>query len=295
MPAFPFSEILDGLPTITIIDIGALPDEKVLYRPLMRRGLARVVGFQPDERAREALAEAARGPHRYRREVIGNGTPCRFYRCEDPAFSSVCAPDTELIASFQNLKSQMRVVETTDVETMPLDEVPEAASLDFLKVTAKGVGAGALAAGEAALARTLAVHIHVALVPLYRGQPSFAEIDTALAGSGFRFHKFAGLGGRTFKPLVAGDNPNAPLSQFLWADAVYVRDFMGFDDLAPESLLKLTIILHELYSAYDLAALALRAFDAKTEAGLWPVYVKRLTARRMAGKNLPTDREKDWL
>lgn len=282
MPAFPFSEILDGLPTITIIDIGALPDDKVLYRPLMRRGLARVVGFQPDQRPREALAEAARGPHHYRAEVIGDGSPCRYHRCEDPAFSSVCAPDTALIARFQNLKSQMRVVETSDARTVTLDAVPEAASLDFLKVTARGVGAGALAAGEAALARTLAVHIHIALVPLYHGQPGFAEIDTSLTARGFRFHKFAGLGGRTFKPLVAGDNPNAPLSQFLWADAVYVRDFMGFDDLEEESLLKLTIILHELYSAYDLAALALRAFDAKTEAGLWPAYVKRLTSRRVS-------------
>ena len=27
-----------------------------------------------------------------------------------------------------------------------------------------------------------------------------------MASSGFRFHKFAGLGGRTFKPLVAGDD-----------------------------------------------------------------------------------------
>ena len=144
-----------------------------------------------------------------------------------------------------------------------------------------GVGAGVLAAGEAALTRTMAVQIHVALVPLYRGQPGFAEIDIALAGSGFRFHKFAGLGGRTFKPLVAGDNPNAPLSQFLWADAVYLRDFMKLDELEPDSLLKLTIILHELYSAYDLAALALRAFDAKTDGGLWPVYIKRLTSRRV--------------
>lgn len=284
MPAFAFSEILDGLPTITIIDIGALPDEKVLYRPLMRRGLARIVGFQPDEGARQALSEAARGPQHYRAEVIGDGTPGRYHRCQDPAFSSVCAPDTALIASFQNLKSQMRVVETMDLETLALDAVPEAANLDFLKVTAKGFGAGALAAGEAALARTLAVHIHVALVPLYRGQPSFAEIDTALAVHGFRFHKFTGLGGRTFKPLVAGDNPNAPLSQFLWADAVYVRDFMKLDELPEESLLKLTIILHELYSAYDLAALTLRAFDAKTDAGLWPVYIKRLTARRVSSE-----------
>lgn len=281
MPAFSFSEILDGLPTITIIDIGAMPDESVVYRPLMQRGLARIVGFQPDEGAREVLASATRGPHIYRSEVIGDGLPCRYHRCEDPAFSSVCAPDTDLIANFQNLKSQMRVLETTDAETVTLDAVPEAASIDFLKVTAKGIGAGLLSAGAAALARTMAVHIHVALVPLYHGQPGFAEIDTALAGSGFRFHKFTGLGGRTFKPLIAGDNPNAPLSQFLWADAVYVRDFMKLDELEAESLLKLTIILHELYSAYDLAALALRAFDAKTEAGLWPVYIKRLTSRRV--------------
>ena len=277
MPAFPFSEILDGLPTITVVDIGALPDKDVVYGPLMRRGLARIIGFQPDDDARNTLAGAVRGAHSYRKDVIGTGAPSSFHRCEDPAWSSLCAPDSKLIANFQNLKSQMRVVETTEAETIGLDEIEEAASVDFLKITGKGIGAGVLGAAETALARTLAVHINVAFVPLYRQQPTFAEIDGILAGSGFRFHKFAGLGGRTFKPLVAGDNPNAPLSQFLWADAVYVRDFMEFDALPEDSLLKLTIILHEFYSAYDLAALALRAFDAKTEAGLWPVYIKRLT------------------
>ncbi|MHA1536495.1 MAG: hypothetical protein ACTSUD_02980 [Alphaproteobacteria bacterium] len=277
MPTFPFSEILDGLPTIAIIDIGALPGEDVVYRPLMQRGLARILGFQTDEDARKALAEAARGLHRYRAEVIGDGGPARYHVCEDPAWSCICEPDTKLIAKFQNLKSPMRVREIRDVETIPLDKVPEAAGVDFLKVTAKGVGAELLAAGGAALARTLAVHIHIALVTLYRGQPGFAEVDTALAAHGFRFHKFAGLGGRTLKPLVAGGNPNAPLSQFLWADAVYVRDFMDFDALEAEALLKLTIILHELYSAYDLAALALKHHDRKTESELWPRYIRRLT------------------
>jgi hypothetical protein len=81
------------------------------------------------------------------------------------------------------------------------------------------------------------------------------------------------------QPIVPNNNPFAPLSQILWADgAVYVRSFMTFDQMRAEKLLKLAIILHEVYGSIDLAALALNRYDALTNQGLWKAYLTKLTS-----------------
>ena len=49
-----------------------------------------------------------------------------------------------------------------------------------------------------------------------------------------------------------------PIRQFLWGDAVYVKDFTRLGDLTPEQLLKLAAIVHDVYGSPDLAALALQ-------------------------------------
>lgn len=71
--------------------------------------------------------------------------------------------------------------------------------------------------------------------------------------SGFVFHKFAGIAGRTFQPLVVNNDVNMMRSQMLRADAVYVKDFMVLEKLTAEKLLKMAVILHTIYSSFDLA------------------------------------------
>jgi hypothetical protein len=113
-------------------------------------------------------------------------------------------------------------------------------------------------------------------VPLYKDQPLFADIDAHLRSKGFLLHQM-GFTGRTFKPMVFKNDINAMLSQWLWGDAVYVRDFMQFDALAPAELLKLAAILHENYRSFDLAAVALAAYDRISGSRLQPRYVQELT------------------
>jgi hypothetical protein len=127
------------------------------------------------------------------------------------------------------------------------------------------------------------VQTEVEFVPLYQGQPLFAEIDQLLRAHGFLFHRLVGADGRAFQPVVVNNDPNQGLSQWLWADAVYVKSFLALDRLAPPKLLKLAIILHELYQAYDLCALVLRHFDAATRERLGQAYLDRLTG----GAGLP--------
>jgi hypothetical protein len=84
--------------------------------------------------------------------------------------------------------------------------------------------------------------------------------------------------GRTFKPITVNNYASGWVRQVVWADAVYVPDFMKFAGLAPDALLKLTAILRESHLSIDMAALALEAYDKLTGGRLQQNYLRRLAA-----------------
>jgi hypothetical protein len=87
-----------------------------------------------------------------------------------------------------------------------------------------------------------------------------------------------GIAGRQMKPFIVDENPFAPLSQLLYADAaVYVKNFMEFEALAADKLLRLATILHDVYHSYDLCALALDHYDKKKGTSLNQAYIHRIT------------------
>lgn len=282
MAKFAFSEIMDGLPVVKVVDVGPSTAEAggEPYAPLMKRAMARVVGFDANEGDCEALDARAQGRHLYLPYVIGDGETHTFYVCRDVAGSSLFEPDSAKIALFQELDGVAEVVERKSVTTRRLDDIAEAAHADFLRIDAPGSALAVLQGAERLLGEAIIVHVTVDFVALYKDQPLFADVDRALRERGFVFHKFTTLGGRSFKPLLIGNDANDPLSQMLSAEAVYVPDFTALDRLPPEKLLKLAVVLHEVYGSYDLTALALKHFDAETEGGLWPSYVRRLTGTR---------------
>ena len=97
-----------------------------------------------------------------------------------------------------------------------------------------------------------------------------------LRNSGFQFHAFDGICGRTFKPLIVGGNINAPIRQALWSDALYVRDWMNLEQLGVVKLQKYAVLAHDLMNSYDLAHLVLSALDQKTGANYAQRYRDRL-------------------
>ena len=82
-----------------------------------------------------------------------------------------------------------------------------------------------------------------------------------LRGAGFLFHKFDSLTSRVLELLVSKTGTYEGLSQFFWADAVFIRDFTRFADLAPDKLMKLATILHDVYESFDLVLRTLIALD----------------------------------
>lgn len=265
-------------PVIDVIDVGALlldeaPPE---YKPLVQRGAARVVGFEPvAEECAKLNAQAGKG-QRFLPYFIGDGSERTFHLCNFPMTSSLYEPNTKLLKRFNNLAELTTCVEKTRVKTTRLDDIPEITGCDYLKLDIQGGELDALRGGMNFLAKALVVELEVEFVPMYVDQPLFADVDPVVRGAGLMFHTFRSTFGRAFKPLLVNNDPNRPLKQTLAADAVYVKDFTRFAELPAESLLKIAVIMHEVYSSLDLAALALQHYDAKTKAGLYAVYMQRL-------------------
>ena len=90
------------------------------------------------------------------------------------------------------------------------------------------------------------------------------------------FHRFLGVSGRTYKPLMLNDNANAAMSQMLWSDAVYVPDLARLDCLEPAALLKLAALLHEIYRSFDLCHVVLSAHDRQQGTSHAKRYFERL-------------------
>jgi FkbM family methyltransferase len=278
-PLFTIAPLLPPLPRLKIVDVGAmtLGEGTDPYHQLASSTPCDVYGFEPVALEFEKLKRQARPGYHYLPYCIGDGSARTFYECNFPMTSSLFEPNTGLLAKFQNLEELIRVQKTSEVETRRLDDIPELEGTDFLKVDVQGAELLVFEGAKRLLDRALVVHTEVEFAELYKGQPLFADIDAHLRSKGFVLHRLS-QAGRTFKPLIFMNDVNAALSQVLWGDAIYVRDFMRFEALSGIELLKLAAILHETYRSVDLAAVALAAYDSQNASKLQESYIRKLAS-----------------
>jgi FkbM family methyltransferase len=248
---------------------------------LSKRGIATIIGFEPLPEECAKLNEKSDSSRRYLPYAIADGSKRTLYVTNTGMTSSLLPPNQDVTALFMNLSELMQVVRTEEIATRRLDDIPEIveAGCDLLKVDVQGLEFEIFCHATNVLSNCLVIQTEVEFVPLYLNQPLFAEVDQVLRKNGFAFHKFLGLSGRPFKPLMKNNNPNASISQVLWSDAVYVRDFTQLHRLAPEKLLKLVVLLHELYGSVDLCHHVLTIYDQKTGEALASRYLEQLAQK----------------
>ncbi|MFA5238949.1 MAG: FkbM family methyltransferase [Phycisphaerae bacterium] len=269
----------DGDP-IKIIDVGAMiiDNKPADYHALLKPGVSKVVGFEPNEEECRKLNQSHSDDCLFLPYFIGSGSEHNFNMCNYNMTSSLYEPNIKLLEKFHTMSELNQVVERTTVRTKRLDDIEEVGGADYLKIDVQGAEVDVFEGAANLLAEIMIVHTEVEFIPLYIDQPLFAEVDQALRKSGFLFHKFHrhGMAGRAFKPLIINNDINRPLSQILWADAIYVKNFMDYDNMPAEKLLKLAVIMHDVYGSYDLVHYILQHYDKKTKNKYAPQYLSLL-------------------
>jgi len=298
MAAKNFREIIDHpVPRIGIVDVGAmLTDEPERYRDLLEMGLATLVGFEPNPEELAKL-QKRRGPYRYLPLFLGDGGPATFNLTRYAGCSSLLEPDPRIIDLFHTFSAthpggNFRVTHSSPVRTTRLDDIGDEIDVHLLKLDVQGGELDVLRHGTAKLAHALVIECEVEFVPLYKGQPLFGDVQVFLREQGFVVHKLLDVGGRAFRPFTA-PNPFIPVSQILWADAVFVRDFSRLERYTDEGLLRAAAILDVVYGSYDLAAYLLAEHDRRKATLLFERYATSLPDRALEFRPITIRGRKD--
>jgi FkbM family methyltransferase len=265
----------------TILDIGAREiheNQEPFYRLLSVFPGSRVVAFEPDEALCKTQNASARAGVTYYPQALGRtGESRKFYETEDPMCSSLYRPNSELLDRYNNMEVA-RLKNVTDVHTVSLDVFcanHEIEQVDFIKIDVQGAELDIFQGGVATLKNVLGIVSEAEFVKNYVDQPLFGEVCSFLDGEDLQFQKILGVGGRTLKPTILNNDPNA-CSQMLWADVLFFRNLFTEKSIWNEQRLKLAV-LAALYDCFDLTYFCFSEVDRKEGESIASELSRRLS------------------
>lgn len=277
-----FTALTGESPKHKVVDIGARHmSGEPIYAPLSMAGNTVVVGFEPDVEAVAKLEAMKKNPGDvYLPFAVGDGGRHTLHICASRDMTSLFKPDPRFLELFHGFPVWGQVVATEEVDTVRLDDVEETAGATFLEMDVQGAELMVLQNAVERLKEAYVLHLEVEFMPLYEGQPLFSEIELFLRERGFLLHRFTPLMSRVLRPLMVDNNIFAGLSQVVWSDAVFVRDFVRLELLDDQELLGMAQIVHDCYESIDLALRLLNEYDRRTTRTLGADYLRNLQNRR---------------
>jgi FkbM family methyltransferase len=283
--AISFKALTNTHTRVRVVDIGASPiDGTPPYWDLLRAGMADVVGFEPNPEALAKLNEK-KGPNElYLPYAIGDGRRHTLRICAAPGMTSLLMPNLKVLNRFHGFSNWARVVATQEIDTVRLDEVEQTAGMDLLKIDIQGSELLAFSHGEARLRDALVIQTEVEFLQMYVDQPLFSDVELFLRQRGFVFHRFFTTVSRVISPLLVNNDIYAGMSQILWADALFVRDFTQLELLSDSQLLRFAAIMHDCYQSIDLVVQILSEYDCRCGTQLGAVYLSGLRYQSTAAK-----------
>lgn len=274
---FPLSDLMDPLPLIKVIDVGAMwyNEGAVPYYPLLNEELAVIVGFEPQEDECRKLNEMFPSPHVHFPYSIGDGTNRNLNVCNVPLATSLYEPNTSIVKLFNELSDVAIMFDKVPVETMRLDDIPEARNADFLKIDVQGAELDVLKGATEVLSTALVVHAEVEFIPLYKAQPLFADVDEAMRAAGYSLFTLEPVQSRAYIPFSEEHAALFKSKQALWTDAVYVKSLFDLEKIDGDRLLSLVVILHFVYGAFDLCHRLLTHLDHVSGSQIADPYLSK--------------------
>ena len=283
-------------PRLNVMDIGAAELSAHRYQTLLDQGIASVTGFEPNPEELEKLRAHGEN-HTYLPYFLGDGKKRVFYETRFPGCSSLFLPDPRIIDLFATIGTGSRsgnfhVVKAHQVETVRLDDIDGLTRPDFIKVDVQGAELMVLENGIETLSNAVVLEIEVEFVPVYKGQPLFGDIHAFMRDQGFVLHKLLDVSGRAILPVEHPTNEFLPISQALWADAVFVKDYFSINSFKDEQLEKAATILNDVYNSYDLVFRLLAERDRRMKSDLSAAYERFLASGQAPPAEFHTIRDR---
>lgn len=275
--------LLDDQTPIHIVDVGASSHGKLTepYAPLIRLGLARVSGFEPNEEECRRLNAlyANRRMYRYFPYFVGKGGAATFYETNWFMTGSLFKPNEKVLNQFEQLDSVVKLQTEHPTHTVSLEDLQEIEDIDMVKIDVQGAELDVFVGAGKKLDDVLLIWSEVEFLPLYENQPLFSEVEQFLRQRGFMFHAFDGIISRGFKPFCTLSGKQGGMRQAVWTDAVFVRHPDLWDHLPTLKLKKLAAILDSVTRSYDLCHKALQVIDQREASDLAIRYLQYRNSR----------------
>lgn len=258
--------------TFNVLEIGALPIEghpEPFHSLIPLFPGSRINAFEVDPDLCERLNGKAINGLVYHPVALGKREEERpFYMTRHPMCASLYKSNERLIERYNNMEVAM-LKEVITIKTVSLDHfiaVNNIPAVDFIKIDIQGAELDVFQGGMSVLKNVLAIVTEVEFFPLYENQPLFGDVYEFLVKSGFIFHKFMSLSGRSLKPIVFNNNPNFA-TQHMWADAMFLKDPARLDAISPDQLLKLAV-LATMYGSPDVSVYCFQEYDRRQGTGI---------------------------
>ena len=236
---------------------------------------SKIYAFEVDKEECEKLNKTCKEGMKFFPVALGERKENRkFYETYMPVCSSLYKPNEDLIKLYNNLNIAY-LKKTSEIQTISLDEFlfdHKIDNIDFLKVDIQGAELDVFKGGVKTLKKTLMIVSEVEWVEQYIDQPLFGDVSSFLKDQDFMIHKFLGYGTRSLKPIILNQNKNLG-TQFLWSDALFIRNIMNVSKLSECDLIK-SAILSYIYKSPDLTHFYLRKFDEKKNSSICNEFEK---------------------
>ena len=192
-----------------------------LWEPHRRH--LRVIGFEPDDRAFEALRNQQDNLTRYFNIGLHRQSgQFDFYLTRKQKNSSCFSPNRALLDRFHNSK-RFDLIEKTTISCNALNETLRGEGLtdiDFIKLDTQGSELAILEGATPMLTESVfGLEIEVAFAELYQEQPLFPDVDLFVRKFGFDLINLRTV---SWKRTIGESVGNAK-GQLMFADALYFR------------------------------------------------------------------------
>ena len=231
---------------------------------------SQIIGFETDKELCEKLNKESSNSYKFFYQALGQKNEKRkFYNTIDPMCSSLYQPNDKLLEKYQNLE-MAKLKNISEIDTVSLDSFcleNQIEQIDLIKIDIQGGELDVFKGGENILKDTLFIVSEAEFFPLYINQPLFGDIHNFLIKKDFMFNKFLGFGGRAIKPIIIRNNVNIEDTQYMWTDALFVRDLESVKKLDDQKILKLAAFSF-IYGNPDMTFFFLSEYDLRKTTNL---------------------------